>query len=230
MGDGLLNSEQSEVARASYNKMSKVYGFLSNSSEKKFVEVAIRQVLKPQVGERILEPGFGSGQVLAALADMVGTSGKVYGIDISDGMVKVTRKRLARRGLIDRAELVRGDALNMPYANGFFDAVFMSFTLELFPDRQIPLLLEECARVLKDGGRLCVASMSNQGKSGTMMRLYLWSHRKHPHFVDCRPIFAMGIIKSSGFEILEERILSMWGLPVEIVLGRKRQAESAGQD
>jgi ubiquinone/menaquinone biosynthesis C-methylase UbiE len=230
MGDGLLNSEQSEVARASYNKMSKVYGFLSNSSEKKFVEVAIRQVLKPQVGECILEPGFGSGQVLAALADSVGAAGKVYGIDIADGMVEVTRKRLARKGLIDRVELARGDALEMPYADSFFDAVFMSFTLELFPEGQIPVLLEGCARVLKDSGRLCVASMSNQGKSGTMMRLYLWSHRKFPRFVDCRPIFAKGTIQSSGFEILEERILSMWGLPVEIVLGRKRQVEPACRD
>lgn len=48
-----MNTEQGQFARASYNKMSKVYGLLSNSSEKKFVELAIRQVLKPEPAELI---------------------------------------------------------------------------------------------------------------------------------------------------------------------------------
>jgi demethylmenaquinone methyltransferase/2-methoxy-6-polyprenyl-1,4-benzoquinol methylase len=62
--------------------------------------------------------------------------------------------------------------------------------------------------------------MSNQGKRGVMMRMYLWAHVKFPHFVDCRPIFARQVIESSGFDIAEVRKLSMWGLPIEIVLGR----------
>ena len=92
--------------------MSKIYGFLSNSSEKEFVEKAIRQVLKPARGETVLEPGFGTGQVLAALAEMVGEEGRVFGLDVSDGMVEATRKRLLKLGLAGRAELVRGDATN----------------------------------------------------------------------------------------------------------------------
>lgn len=213
-------NEQSEIARASYNRMSKVYGFLSNSSERKFVEVAIRQVLKPERGESILEPGFGTGQVLVALAGMVGEEGRVYGIDISDGMVEATRKRLARMGLAGRAELERGDAAKMPCEDDTCDAVFMSFTLELFPEHDIPVVLGECARVLKENGRLCVACMSNQGKNGLMMRWYAWAHRQFPTFVDCRPIFARKAVEDAGFKIVEEKILSMWGLPVEILLGR----------
>ncbi len=215
-----MNAEQGQTARASYNKMSRVYGLLSNGSEKKFVEVAIRQVLRPEPAEIILEPGFGTGQVLAALAEMVGGAGRVYGIDISDGMVEATRRRLTRKGLESRAELVRGDASKMPYEDNFFDAVFMSFTLELFPADEIPVVLLECARVLKENGRVCVACMSDTGKDGTMKRLYVRAHRKFPNFVDCRPILARKALESSGFDIAEERILSMWGLPVEIVLGR----------
>jgi ubiquinone/menaquinone biosynthesis C-methylase UbiE len=217
-----MSLDQRETARASYNKMSRVYGFLSSSSEKEFVEVAIRQVLRPLPGEIVLEPGFGAGQVLVALAEMTGKDGKVYGIDISDGMVEVARRRVADKDLEGRVQILRGDAADMPFEDGFFDAVFMSFTLELFPEEEIPVVLRECSRVLKSGGRLCVASMSNQGKSGAMMKLYLWSHRRFPHFVDCRPIFAREAIESAGFEILEQKILTMWGLPVEIVLGRNR--------
>ena len=210
-----------EQARQSYNSMSRFYGFLSNGSEKKFVQTAIEGFLKPREGERILEPGFGSGQVLVALARAVGEAGKAYGIDISDGMVEVTRKRLAREGLEGRVELTRGDAVALPYEDDFFDGIFMSFTLELFDAPEIPLVLQECRRVLKDGGRICVASMSDQGKHGTMMKLYVWSHKKFPDFVDCRPIFARAFVEDAGFEVTGYRIMSMWGLPVEIVLGRK---------
>lgn len=217
-----MNPERGEAARARYNRMSRVYGFLSNSSEKKIVEVAIEQVLKPRPGELVLEPGFGTGQMLAALAEMVGEGGKVYGIDISDGMVAAARKRLAGKGLEARAEIMRGDASAMPYGDGFFDAAFMSFTLELFPEDEMPVVLAECARVLKREGRLCVASMSCRGKSTAMMKLYLWSHRRFPRFVDCRPIFASKALESAGFDTVESRVLSMWGLPVEIVLGRNR--------
>ena len=214
-----MGNEQSETARASYNRMSKIYGFLSNSSEREFVEKAIRQVLKPARGETVLEPGFGTGQVLAALAEIVCEEGFVFGLDVSDGMVEATRKRLVKLGLGGRAELVRGDATSMPFEDDFFDAVFMSFTLELFPEDQIPVVLTECRRVLKENGRLCVACMSDRGKNTAMMRLYAWSHRKFPHLVDCRPIFARKALECSGFEITHERILSMWGLPVEIILG-----------
>lgn len=210
-----------EQARQSYNSMSRFYGFLSNGSEKKFVQTAIEGFLKPREGERILEPGFGSGQVLVALARAVGEAGKAYGIDISDGMVEVTHRRLAREGLEGRVELTRGDAVALPYEDTFFDGIFMSFTLELFDAPEIPVVLQECRRVLKDGGRICVASMSDQGKYGTMMKLYVWSHKKFPDFVDCRPIFACAFVEDAGFEVTGNRIMSMWGLPVEIVLGSK---------
>lgn len=211
------------VTRDNYNKMSRFYGFLSDSSEKRFVDVAIDQELKPVEGEVLLEPGFGSGQVLKALAEKVSGSGKVYGIDISDGMVEAAGRRLEKAGLAGRVELTRGDARKMPYADGFFDAVFMSFTLELFSDADIPVVLGESMRVLKDGGRICVASMSSRAKSGAMMKIYAWFHRRFPNFVDCRPIFAAGALEEAGFDIERSKVLSMWGLPVEIVLARKEK-------
>lgn len=210
-----------EATRRAYNRMSRVYAILSNGSEKRFVKNAVARYLDPRPGERILELGFGAGQVLAALAGMVGEKGKVYGIDISDGMVEVTRRRLAREGLAGRAELTRGDAAAMPYEDASFDGVFAGFTLELFDEPEIPVVLGECMRVLRDGGRLCVASMSDQGKHGLMMWLYLRAHRRFPRFVDCRPIHARRHVEEAGFLVEGNEIMSMWGLPVEIVLGRK---------
>lgn len=198
--------------------MSKIYGLLSDESEKRFVETAIKELLKPQPGEIVLEPGFGTGQVLLALAECVGATGRVFGIDISDGMLDQTRKRIAKHGMLDRVDLRRGDVTCLPYPDASFDATFMSFTLEMFPDEQIPVVLAEVHRVLKPTGRLCVACMSSDGGQPTMEKLYEWSHRRFPTFVDCRPIEVTPWISNAGFVVKEQRKLSMWGLAVDVVL------------
>lgn len=212
------DASQRSSARESYNRMSRVYGMLSDSSEKRFVSDAIDALLRPVEGEVILEPGFGTGQALMALAELVGPSGRVAGIDISDGMLEHTSARIDSAGLSDRVELVRGSATDLPWSDGHFDSAFMSFTLELFSDEEIPVVLAEVKRVLRPGGRLCVACMSSQGGLKAMEELYEWSRRHFPSFVDCRPIDGRSSLSEAGFDITESRSLSMWGLAVDLLL------------
>jgi len=136
-----------ESARASYNRMSRFYDLLASSSERKFVESGIEK-LGIKEDEKVLEIGFGTGHALVSLAQAVGEKGKVYGIDISEGMLAVARKKLKKAGLSDRVELTQGDATHLPYPDNSFDAVFMAFTFELFDTPQIPIVLAECQRLL----------------------------------------------------------------------------------
>ena len=207
-------------ARATYNRLSRVYGWLSDASERTFVEQSIAALLQPQPGEAVLEPGFGTGQVLLALAEAVGPEGRVAGIDIADGMVEQARNRLAQHRMADRVELLRGDMRSAPYPDATFDAVFMSFTLELFSDNDQGVVLYQVRRVLVPGGRLCVACMSDHGGQPIMDRLYRWSHEHFPTFVDCRPIDSPALLAASGFSVEQVRRLSMWGLSVDLVLAR----------
>jgi len=207
-------------SKAAYDRMSKWYDLLVRGSEKKFREAGLEK-LDACEGEVILELGFGTGHCILALAKAVGDSGKVYGIDISEGMLGITSERLAKAGLSKRAELTCGDATAPPYPNNFFDAVFMSFTLELFDTPEISYVLEQCWRVLKDGGRICVVAMSGSTSQGTMMKLYEWAHRNFEKYVDCRPIFVEQVLEDASFNILDATTLSMWGLPVKIVLAIK---------
>jgi ubiquinone/menaquinone biosynthesis C-methylase UbiE len=209
-----------EEAKASYNRMSKGYDILTGESEKKFKDIGL-QFLSAQPGETILEIGFGTGKTLLQLARSVGERGKVYGLDISEGMLEVAGNRFLKAGLSGRVILKCGDATALDFPDQSFEAVFLCFTLELFDTPEIPIVLRECHRVLRPGGRLCVVAMSKKGKPNLMTRLYDWSHDKIPKYVDCRPIYAQASLEEVGFEILEALVLPMWGLPVEMALAKK---------
>lgn len=203
------------AAKTSYDKMSRWYDMIAGS-EKKYRDIGL-QMLNAQPGERLLEIGFGTGHALVALAQAAGAEGHVYGIDISQGMLNVARERVVAQGVEERVTLACGDAARLPYETGFFDAIFMSFTLELFDTPEIPLVLQQCKRVLRSHGRLCVVALS-KSKAGLAVRLYEWAHLLLPNYVDCRPIFVQAALQDAGFHTTDLAQRSMWGLPVEIVL------------
>jgi len=206
-------------ARAFYNKIARVYDFLSESSEEPIRSFGVEK-LGVRDGERVLEIGFGTGTSLVELARKVGSRGKVFGADIADQMLDVARQKLRDNGLEDRVEIICADATALPYLSDSMDAIFTSFTLELFDTPEIPVVLAECRRVLRPGGRLAVISMSKEGENGAILHIFEWTHKHFPNFLDCRPIFVRKAIQEAGFQIESAERKTMW-VPVEVVLGRK---------
>jgi demethylmenaquinone methyltransferase/2-methoxy-6-polyprenyl-1,4-benzoquinol methylase len=206
--------------KALYDKISKVYDLLSESTEGPVREAGL-QMLAPQPGETVLEIGYGTGHALVGLARAVGPSGKVHGIDLSGGMRAVADSLVRQQGFVGIVELRTGDATALPYPADSFDAIFMSFTLELFDTPEIPVVLAQCRRVLKPGGRIVVVGMSKEGKHGLIYEAYEWTHQHFPNFVDCRPIFVSRVIAAAGFQVIEKTTLQIW-VPMEIVRAEKR--------
>ena len=166
-----------------------------------------------------MEVGIGTGHSLVILADSVTESGQVHGLDLSPRMIRRSQARLNQEQLSARTSLMRGDAIQLPYRDNSFDGIFMSFVLELFDTPEIPHVLAECHRVLhSQAGRICVVSLTKTGQSTWVRRLYGWGHRKFPKLLDCRPIFVQQALEQSDYQIIEAIRLSIWGLPVEIVL------------
>lgn len=205
-------------AKSSYDRLSGWYDLLAGWGEKKARDTGLRE-LKAKLGESILEVGSGTGHCIETLAKSIGDSGEVYGIDVSKGMLKITRGRIRKAQLSKRVELICGDATILPFKADLFDAIFMSFILELFETSEISAVLSECRRVLQRDGRICVVAMSK--KETFTIGLYEWMHRRFPKQVDCRPIFVQEVLKDSGFNIISVTELSMWRLPVEVVVAKK---------
>jgi ubiquinone/menaquinone biosynthesis C-methylase UbiE len=205
--------------KAFYNKISCFYDALADRSEAP-VRKAGLQLLKARAGEKILEIGFGTGHVLETFAKAVGPEGKVFGLDLSDKMVSLAKRNLDEAGLLENTRLRCGDAEQLPYAAGTMDAVFMSFTLELFDTPEIPRVLNECKRVLRTGGRIVVVGMSKLGEHEPLIGVFEWAHRHFPNFIDCRPIYVRKVLEDSGFKIIKTLLKHMW-IPVEVVLGAK---------
>ncbi len=103
-----------EEAKTTYDRLSRWYDFFAGSSEKKFRQAGL-QLLNAGEGEKVLEVGFGTGHCISAIAGAVGDTGKVFGLDISTGMLGITTSRIEKERLSERVELLAGDAVNLPY-------------------------------------------------------------------------------------------------------------------
>jgi ubiquinone/menaquinone biosynthesis C-methylase UbiE len=116
----------------------------------------LKRVLRPRLAERILEIGPGTGYYSLDLAEWIGGGGRLDVFDIQREMLDHTMERARERGL-DNLVPAQGDARELPYEEGTFDAVALTTVLGEIPDRDAAV--REIARVLRPGGRLVVGEL-----------------------------------------------------------------------
>ncbi|WP_437679766.1 class I SAM-dependent methyltransferase [Sorangium sp. So ce131] len=114
------------------------------------------QDLQIAPGERVLDVGCGTGRLGAYVADLVGPSGEVVGLDPLPLRVELANKK--RRPNF-RASVGRAEDLSQ-FPDGSFDVVFLNSVLHWLPEKLGPL--REARRVLARGGRLGVSSASKE--------------------------------------------------------------------
>ena len=108
----------------------------------------------PKQGERVLDVGCGTGTTVLRLAEAVGPSGRVLGVDISEQQLALARQRVAAAGA-NQAQLVLDDAATHHFAPETFDLGFSRFGVMFFAD---PVAAFRNIRgAMKRSGRLLLA-------------------------------------------------------------------------
>lgn len=129
--------------------------FLSLGIDIRWRRKAVK-LLAPGNPKLILDVATGTGDFAAETLKL--NPDKVIGIDISEGMLEVGRKKMKDRGYDSKIELLSGDSENLPFEENKFDAVVVAFGVRNFEN--LDKGLAEMYRVLKPGGRMVVLEFS----------------------------------------------------------------------
>ncbi|MBO0876880.1 MAG: methyltransferase domain-containing protein [Pseudonocardia sp.] len=164
----------------------------------------VLSLLASRPGERVLDVGSGPGYLLASIAEAVGPTGAVHGLDPSTAMNGLAAARNRERPWVHIDE---GDAIALPYAEGTFDAAVSTQVYEYVAD--IAGALGELRRVVRPGGRALVLdtdwdSLVWHTADRELHRRVVaaWEeHLVHPRL----PRTLGGLLRRAGFRVTEQR-------------------------
>ena len=111
------------------------------------------RILAPARAEHILDIGSGPGMLTCELAEAVGPDGAIDGVDPSESMLAIARRREPAPGSAP-VRYARADACALPFEPATFDAAVCTQVYEYVDD--IAAALSEARRVLRPGGRLLI--------------------------------------------------------------------------
>ena len=134
----------------------------------------------------VLDVGVGTGLELPMFSPHV----KITGIDLSEPMLNVARKRVLREGLGNVIALQAMDAMALAFPDGHFDAVIAPYVLTVVPDAH--RTLDEMARVVKSGGEIVLVNHIG-AERGLMAALEAWLG-KRAAALGWRPEFPWAIV------------------------------------
>lgn len=111
---------------------------------------------EPKAAEICVDLGSGRGTDVLRMAELVGESGFVYGIDISEGMLEKARQNAAKFA-VDNVRFVKSELEKIDLPDNHADLVVSNCTLNHAADKQA--VWNEIYRILKDGGRFVISDI-----------------------------------------------------------------------
>ena len=127
-----------------YDQLNRVISF---GIDRKWRKKVVRLV-KDRQPESVLDIATGTGDLIISLAKS--DAKRLVGLDLSDGMLEIGRKKIVQKSLDDRIEMVQGDSEALPFEDASFDAITVAFGVRNFENLEKGLT--EILRVLKPGG------------------------------------------------------------------------------
>jgi demethylmenaquinone methyltransferase/2-methoxy-6-polyprenyl-1,4-benzoquinol methylase len=151
-----MTTPASEI-RDLFDRIAPVYDQLNNGLSLGQHRVWKRMAVKwsePDAGDIGLDLCCGSGDLAQLLARQVGATGQVYGVDFSSALLAIAEQRIKNQYPPLPIRWVEANALDLPFADNYFDAATMGYGLRNVTD--IPRCLSELYRVLKPGAKAAI--------------------------------------------------------------------------
>lgn len=168
-----------------YNRYDSMNSIISFQQHRLWRRDVMKQ-MQVSSGDHVLDVCCGTGDWTMTLADAVGKTGKVIGLDFSANMLSVgIKKKLKQR--ISHVEFEHGNAMKLPFEDNSFDYVTIGFGLRNVPDYQ--QVLNEMYRVVKPGGKV-VCLETSQPTNPVFKSIYYF------YFGNVMPMFGKIFAKS----------------------------------
>src|SRR5690606_13166917 len=143
-----------EKIYANYDHMNSIISFKRHVKWRKDVMSHMNVV----EGSKALDVCCGTGDWSFSLAEAVGESGEVIGLDFSQNMLSVAKKR-NEEASYKNLSFIHGNAMELPFEDNTFDYVTIGFGLRNVPDYM--QVLREMHRVVKPGGKVVCLETSH---------------------------------------------------------------------
>jgi len=115
---------------------------------------------KINAGDTVIDLGSGAGNDAFVARSIVGTKGRVLGLDFAGAMLTKAKINAEKLGFTN-VEFFKGDIENMPFEDGLADVIVSNCVLNLVPDKV--KAFGEMYRVIKSGGHFCVSDVVVSG-------------------------------------------------------------------
>ena len=214
--DATAPGDRDIVAR--YSRLAFIYDFWTWMTERRSRLAALSRA-GIRDGEEILEIAVGTGFVFREML-LRNPSGQNVGIDVTEAMLRRTRRKAERTGVPFVLEI--GDGRALSFDADSFDLVLSNNMLGLLPKDDVLLVLREMLRVLRPGGRIVLATMSCPAR-----RVPGWIYRLGAKRLGAwRDVQLDPLVRVAGFADARGEVVSQLGIPTEVLVAQKPTASS----
>lgn len=155
-----LDVGKKEQVAGMFDRIAHKYDFLNHffsmGIDKGWRKKAINS-LKEIQPKYMLDVATGTGDFAVAAMELNPTS--IIGVDISEGMLAVGKKKIKEKNLAEKIHLQYGDSEKLPFNDGQFDAITCAYGVRNFENLEIGL--KEMNRVLRNGGKVAILEFSH---------------------------------------------------------------------
>lgn len=195
----MTEPSKKEAVRVMFDDISSKYDFLNHFLSFGIDRIWRRKlvnILRQRKPDKILDVATGTGDLAIAISAL--NPQKIVGIDISEKMLEIGRKKVMDKGLSKLITLQRADAEKIPFSDNSFSAITVAFGVRNYEN--LELGLTEMSRVLRPGGLMLILEFSHPG-AFPMKQLYAFYSRY------CIPAFGRMISgNSKAYTYLPESV------------------------